>query len=253
MIGLGLMLFLFVGMTPPAATPAPPTLARQHFERGMQHYDLGEFKAAIEEFKTAYSLSAAPGLLFNLAQASRLDRQYEAALHLYRSYLREQPDAPNRVDVEQRIRELVPVVRAAQVTRPPPASPAVTPAAPAMRPGREDRLLWRHSGRRLAGIVVGSLGLSALATGIGFGVAALSAQRQLSRVTAERAAWTAQNQALYTSGQRDANLATAMYVIGGAAIATGTLLYALDWMHEGGRWALAPLPGGAQVGWACDF
>ena len=53
------------------------------------------------EFKLAYARSQAPGLLFNLAQASRLNKDYEQALHFYRTYLRVRPDAPNRDDVEQ--------------------------------------------------------------------------------------------------------------------------------------------------------
>ena len=46
--------------------------ARDHYERGMAHYQLGEFPQAIDEFKIAYAASRAPGLLFNMAQASRL-------------------------------------------------------------------------------------------------------------------------------------------------------------------------------------
>ena len=80
--------------------------AKDHYERGMAHYELGEFAAAVDEFKQAYQRSQAPGLLFNLAQASRLGKDYEQALHFYRAYLRVRPDAPNRADVEKRIVEL---------------------------------------------------------------------------------------------------------------------------------------------------
>ena len=68
--------------------------AREHYERGLRDYNLGELDGAIAEFKAAYVRSEAPGLLFNLAQAYRLKRDTERALLLYRSYLRALPNAP---------------------------------------------------------------------------------------------------------------------------------------------------------------
>src|SRR5438093_1355717 len=74
--------------------------ARVLFDRGMAHYNLGEYDAAADDFKQAYQLTRAPGLLFNLAQASRLAHRNEDALHFYRSYLRERPNAVNKRDVQ---------------------------------------------------------------------------------------------------------------------------------------------------------
>src|SRR5262249_10653631 len=48
-------------------TPAESDAAREHYQRGLTHYNLGEFDAAVNEFKQAYALSSAPGLLFNIA------------------------------------------------------------------------------------------------------------------------------------------------------------------------------------------
>src|SRR6478735_7554353 len=62
--------------------------AREHYNQGILHYDLGEIDQAIAEFKQAYAISAAPGLLFNIAQAFRYKKDYEQALHFYRTYLR---------------------------------------------------------------------------------------------------------------------------------------------------------------------
>src|SRR5579884_3926042 len=80
--------------------------ARDHYEKGLTHYNLGEFDPAVEEFKKAYELSNAPGLLFNIAQVYRAKEDYKQALYFYRTYLRLQPDAPNRADVEARIADL---------------------------------------------------------------------------------------------------------------------------------------------------
>ena len=241
--------------------------AKDHYDRGMAHYELGEFAAAVEEFKQAYARSQAPGLLFNLAQASRLNKDYEQSLHFYRAYLRVRPDAANREDVEKRIAELEPIVevrRKAEVEQltaqnPQPPMPSVTAAAPtgASTTAAEAVVVKpRPSGRplRIAGIVVGVAGIGALAAGIGLGVAALVAQNKLSSLATSMGSWTPAQASLYTTGQHDATAATALYVVGGAAIATGVVLYAVGWRRDRARFAVAPTPGGgAQAVWSCGF
>ena len=83
--------------TPP---PAAADLAREHYERGLAKYNLAEFDAAIVEFKQSYELSKAPRLLFNIAQAYRLKKDYASALYFYNTYLRADPNPPNLDDVE---------------------------------------------------------------------------------------------------------------------------------------------------------
>ena len=56
--------------------------AREHYSKGILHYDLGEIDEAIAEFRQAYAISAAPGLLFNIAQAYRFKKDYEQALQV---------------------------------------------------------------------------------------------------------------------------------------------------------------------------
>src|SRR5688572_6655498 len=80
--------------------------ARAHYDRALVHYNLSEWDEAIREFKKAYELSKAPGLLFNIAQAYRLQGNKRMVLSSYKSYLRLDPGAPNRAEVEARIAEL---------------------------------------------------------------------------------------------------------------------------------------------------
>jgi tetratricopeptide (TPR) repeat protein len=80
--------------------------ARALYDQGITHYNLGEFDLAIDKFKQAYALTNAPGLLFNIAQAYRLKGDYEQALYFYKTYIRLQPEAANRADVEARIAEM---------------------------------------------------------------------------------------------------------------------------------------------------
>jgi tetratricopeptide (TPR) repeat protein len=80
--------------------------ARQHVARAKMHYDLGEFKEAADEYILVYRLRPIAALLFNIAQAYRQGGLYDKARQFYKSYLREAPEAKNRVTIEQAIREM---------------------------------------------------------------------------------------------------------------------------------------------------
>jgi len=87
-----------------AKHPSPQEVeAKQHYQSGMAHYDLGEFNAAIDEFKVAYTLTSEPGLLFNIAQAYRLAKEWPQARDFYERYLSLVPDAANRADVQAQL------------------------------------------------------------------------------------------------------------------------------------------------------
>jgi len=101
--------------------------ARRLYDLGITHYDLGEFDQAIAAFKQAYALTQAPGLLFNIAQAYRLKKDYENALYFYRSYLRKEPDAPNRSDVEARIGEMEQLIADGEKTKNAPPGGTIPP------------------------------------------------------------------------------------------------------------------------------
>jgi tetratricopeptide (TPR) repeat protein len=234
--------------------------AKDHYDRGMAHYELGEFGAAVDEFKAAYALSQAPGLLFNLAQASRLNKDYEQALHFYRTYLRVRPDAANRDDVEKRLSELEPIVKMRQRAEMEKLS-APTPV-PENRPAADDKpqaVIAQPpppggKKERIAGIVVGVAGVGLLAAGIGLGVASLDAQNKLSSLATQMGSWSPAQTSLYQTGQRDAAAATGLYVAGGVAVATGVILYAVGWKKDRARFAVAPVPGGgAHAVWSCAF
>ena len=113
--------------------------AKAHFKEGRAHYQLGEYTAAIKEFREAYHLKPDATFLFNIAQCHRQLHEYEDALRLYRNYLRDAPDAPNRDDVEKFIREITLAMdqekeaKAALAPAPVaavPPSPGLTPGAP---------------------------------------------------------------------------------------------------------------------------
>jgi tetratricopeptide (TPR) repeat protein len=97
-------------LTGPAAA-APPTAeekvkAREHYQKGLTHYDIKEFSEALAEFKNAYRVVQDPAFLFNIAQCYRKLGQDPEALDYYRNYVRRFPTAPNRAEVDRRIQEI---------------------------------------------------------------------------------------------------------------------------------------------------
>jgi hypothetical protein len=125
---------------------------KEHFERGQVNYDLKEYAAALEEFKSAYRYKQDPVMLYNIAQCHFFLGHNEEALGFYRNYLRRSPEAPNKGAVERKIQELErriasgakapvapaaappPVTSTKPVAGTPAAAPPATPLSPAARP-----------------------------------------------------------------------------------------------------------------------
>ncbi len=239
---------ILLTLMPALALATPASDAREgrvHYDRGMAHYAIADFDIAIEEFKLAFELTRAPALLFNLAQASRLAKKYDAALHFYRAYLRALPNAGNRADadkfieeIEKRLRVASPPVeqeptsvepsRVEQV--PVPVDRAATPGDAGTKTlARTDLThapIARSESRRLliAGGATAGAGAVLLATGIYFGVSARSSSAQISDLTAAGGPWTESWQKVYDDGQRDAKIATALFAVGGLALGAGAIV-----------------------------
>jgi len=85
--------------------------ARAAFKSATQHFNLGEYAEALDAFKEAYRNFEDPVFLFNIAQCHRMMGNKQEAVRGYRTFLREAPDAPNRVEVEQLIASLDAAIR----------------------------------------------------------------------------------------------------------------------------------------------
>jgi hypothetical protein len=117
---------------------------KQHYEKGQRAYDVGKYADAIDEYAKVYEIGGNPAMLFNIAQAYRLNKQPGEAVRFYKRFLQRAPNAPNRADVEQKIAELefddkprpavplspAPPAAAAPTVLAPPASPPPPPAPP---------------------------------------------------------------------------------------------------------------------------
>jgi tetratricopeptide (TPR) repeat protein len=139
------------------STPEQRKVGRQHYEAATTHFNLGEFDQAAEEFRQVYKAVPEPSVLYNIAQSFRLAKNAQQALFFYQSYLRSAPpQAPTRLEVERRIKDLQAQLSGNAPAAPPPdmsvppdlATPPVTktatPAAkappPPVNPNASERL-----------------------------------------------------------------------------------------------------------------
>jgi tetratricopeptide (TPR) repeat protein len=92
----------------PDAPKSDPQMeqAKALFAKGEEHFKVGEFEQALEAYKESYKLSKAPLLLLNMGQCQVKLKQYAEAKHSYEALLREDPNTPYRVEVEEKIVEM---------------------------------------------------------------------------------------------------------------------------------------------------
>jgi hypothetical protein len=247
------------------AADANAEVARQHYNKAVQLYDLGHFDDAIGEFEKAYEAKQDPVLLYNLAQSHRRLGNHKRALDLYKNFLRRMPETPLRAEVEARITSLQKLVdedaaRATQnpqLTTPlPPTGPAPAITAPAAAPVATAPAVATTAssapadvgdGRalRIAGWATAGAGVVAVAGGVLFG---LRTRSMSDRVT-DAPVFQASDE---TSGKDAVTLQWVCYGVGAAALATGGVLLYLGWPRTAGSApavAVAPtlLPAGAGV------
>ena len=134
--------------------------AREAYARATQHYELGEYREALEEFKTAYRYFPDPAFLYNIAQCHRQIGESAQAIKQYRMYLIKVPDAPNANEVRQLIASLEhPAASEPSAAKPSPTTepskptpaPDLTPATPASFRARQPtpaRHRWSNTPHR---------------------------------------------------------------------------------------------------------
>jgi hypothetical protein len=91
---------------PPAPTAEAKAKAKEHYEGAMRFYRNGQFGRACEEYLASYEAVHDPALLFNAAQAYRLDRDWVHALKYYRDFLAVAIDAAGKASAEAHIKSV---------------------------------------------------------------------------------------------------------------------------------------------------
>lgn len=80
--------------------------AKRHYNRGQKLFNLQKFDEALEQFQKAYDAKPIPDFLFNIGQCHRNLGDYEAAIFSFKKFLKLDPEASNREQVEELIEEL---------------------------------------------------------------------------------------------------------------------------------------------------
>jgi tetratricopeptide (TPR) repeat protein len=226
---LGLLLAACVTVSAPALAQ-DRAAARLLFVRGERAFAEARWDAALEAYTSAYEAAPLPGFLFNIGQCHRKLEHWEVAADFFRRYLEAVPDAPNRDDAEDLLREVeqraagVSDHAAAAVPAAPPAgrSPAVSPPATEVRP--------TTSGRALGLPTWISLGAGVALSGVAvlFALDLAAAQSSFDDPSLDCARRPDRCRALQGRGETAATARTVFLATGLAALAAGGVLLILD-------------------------
>ena len=235
-----------------------PPKARQLAEHGREMHKRGQYDRAITAFKEAYVIAPSPGLLFNIAQAYRLQGNCEDAALMYRRYLATGPDPGARSVAETHLGTVercvqkrtlnIPLEESmAYLNVPPPPGPEkviVTDQRDIQRPTE----LKKDIG---IGLTIG--GGVALAIAAYFGYRSYDAERDVERAYERGAKWP-EVKKIHERGENAGRAAKIFGIGGGLAVAGGVTLWVLGRRDErANQLAVTPSTRGASVSYSWTF
>jgi tetratricopeptide (TPR) repeat protein len=211
-----------------------PEKARLLADRGRQLQRDGKFAEALEAYKAAYVLAPSPGLLFNLAQAYRLDGDCDDAAWMYRRFLDTNPRDDLRALVNAHLEKLQGCTHVGfRASVDAPNLPReVSPAAMPSQPPRTDVLVGArvddHPGRgkEKAGAYLMVGGGVALAAAAVFAIDAHLAANDVADAY-KGGVRHPDLRALDDRGRRDDTITAVAGITGGLALVGGAVLYGL--------------------------
>jgi tetratricopeptide (TPR) repeat protein len=260
------------------AQPSVEERAGALVDEGNRHYNVAEYPEAIKAYKEAYKLIPEPLLLWNLAQAYRLDNDCTNALKFYKNYVREAPSGQFRAMADQRIPEMEACAKKAS---PPPTSGTnetneTTTTDPRLQdplgdgrgPGSETGPIGPSAGGsggeptdtkpggslRIAGFALTGAGVLGIAAGGYFSLKARGIASDAERDCADDCAGSVLNDYNERGEAADKN-AMIGYIAGGVFLAAGvtTIFIARSRDEKRATVTLVPTPGGATASAAWSF
>lgn len=212
-------------------------------ERGLKRYQNEDYASAINDYRAAYRLFPAPGILFNLGHAYRLAGDCAQARQAYSRFLREAEGSKQASVARKHLGELgdcqeVPLSLpsdsltsklGADASGRAPSEPAI-PAAPA-GPSLGVRSTPKAEQSRpelLYGVVAGGVGAVLIVGGLVYGLDARSQSQQVDDFIAGGGQWNSELEAIEADGRRSEEIAIVSSVAGGALLIGGGVLYWLS-------------------------
>lgn len=218
-----------------AVDPTKQKTADVLFEKGQRLYQQGQYQAAIPLFQEAFDLVHDPVYLFNIGQSYRKVLDCENASEFYARYLAAatDADAKQRDKVQGWVRELAPCVdqrkkdrdavkRAEELerARAAEARDRQRPVAPS------SHVVDRGRPLRMAGLVVGGVGVVGLGAATVFSLRGRSLRQDLRSACEVSCDWSDPDiQDKDQAGRRANTLAAVSWIGGGVAVLAGVGLY----------------------------
>ena len=217
LLGIALVALLYPR---PAAAQTLPQEPAAIFRVGIESFEAGNFRLALDAFERVFALRGNPDLLFNIYRCHRAMGDPARAAVALRRYLLARPDRVDRAELEGELTRLDVQARALALPTPtPPPTPTPTPAPTPTQPPRPT-LPPAPTAREVGPgpwITLG-LGAALAGTGVALMVTAVDAQSDAANATSERARQSSLDGA---SSQHTAGVV--MLGVGGAAMLGGVL------------------------------
>ncbi len=80
--------------------------AKKHYDAGEAYYNSTDYESARKEFMQSYTLEPRVSLLYDVARCWEALGNWEMAVNYFESYLDKNPEAPDRMNIEQHIASL---------------------------------------------------------------------------------------------------------------------------------------------------
>ncbi|HEY5937157.1 MAG TPA: hypothetical protein VIU61_21045 [Kofleriaceae bacterium] len=254
-----------VALTSTVAASEPiPEKARVLAQQGRASHDKADYASAIAAFKEAYVIAPSPALLFNLAQAYRLQGNCDDAALMYRRYLGTNPAADGRALAEGHLATVDRCIskrglnikmgqEAAYLNvANPPQDLGVVDTTPRVSSQRDGGGTHGTIKKRI-GFATAVGGGVALLAASAYGIRAYQASEEVERLSAE-GGHGKEIKAAEERGETSARNAKILGLTGAVAATTGVALYILGVRDErANAFAITPTSTGAEASYAWRF
>ena len=258
MKSLAILAAALLAAPPLASAERIPAKARKLAEHGREMHKRARYDRAITAFKEAYVIAPSPALLFNIAQAYRLQGNCEDAVLMYRRYLATGPDPGARNVAETHLATVERCIRKRTLNIPLGESLAYLDVPPP--PGPEKVIVADKPASGSGGGIKKDVGMGlvlgggiALATAAYFGYQSYSSEREVERAYERGAKWP-EVKKIHERGARADRAAKLFGIGGGVAVAGGVALWVLGRRDErANQLAVTPAAKGAAVSYSWPF
>lgn len=233
-----------------------PPKARTLADRGRAYHDAGDYTNAIAAFTQAYVMAPSPALLFNLAQAYRLQGNCDDAALMYRRFLATNPEPEQRALAEAHLASVERCLHKIALHIPLETASAsaivATPAEPFALGATAPPVSRRAQLEKDIGVGLAISGGVSLAVAAYYAVQAHEAESDVSAMYVKGGKW--QDVAAADERGRSAATAAKWFGAGGAVgLVGGIVTYLIGRHEEGPPVTVSTMSHGVKVGLRWEY